>query len=401
MQFASEFYDFIQDNRDADTDALLLRYARKPLPFSLQDAVNQIIGRKKAAAKIPDLIERGLLFPSTLLAEQCSSQFMADLHASLIAPEAHVVDLTFGLGVDAFTIARKAASVHGVEMDAKAAEYGRMNALTLGLHNVSIQHSTAQKWAETYRPEIDTIFIDPARRKSSSNRAFRFEDCSPNLCELLSTPGFQHKKLIIKASPMLDIDYAINAVPGVSRIIIAAVKGECKEMIIVCDTEAPHSSAATITAIDIGRNATSWFTVSAGERTMPTPRILSSGLDVQPGMFLLEPNVALMKVAPWHQLESQHPTIIKLSQNAHLFVSPTPIANFPGRVWKIKNIYTGAKQAAHDLKDTPANIATRAYPLTPQELRHKLKLKPCADQTRFLIGTSVGKSNILILADTL
>lgn len=400
MQFASEFYDFIHTHRDADTDALLLKYAAKTLPFPIQDAVTQIIGQRKAAAKIPDLIARGILFPSELLAEQCSSQSMADLHTSLITPHTNVADLTFGLGIDAFTIARKAATVHGVEMNAKAVEYGQINAATLHLHNVTITHTTAQEWASAPHPDIDIIFIDPTRRKPSSNRAYRFEDCSPNISELLAMPGFQNKTLIVKASPMLDINYVINALPGVSQIIIAAIKGECKEMIIVCHTATTASPDTTISAIDIAQTTTR-ITVHASDHNRPARRLVTSTEQIQPGTYLYEPNSAVMKTAPWHYLETRFPTLTKLSAHAHLYISRESAEEFPGRYRRITHVYHSAKQAARELKNEAANIATRGYPLTPQELRHKLRLRPCPDQSRFLIGTSAAGKHILIMADTI
>lgn len=401
MQFASELYDFIRIHRDADTDALLLKYAAKPLPFPLQDAVTQIIGRRKAATKIPELIARGILFPSALLAEQCSSQSMADLHTTLIAPGANVADLTFGLGIDTFAIARKAATVYGVEMDPKAAEYGRTNAATLQSRNVTITHTTAQEWAATPHPEIDTIFIDPARRKASTNRAYRFEDCSPNLCELLAMPGLQDKTLIVKASPMLDINYTMRALPGVREIIIAAIKGECKEMIAVCHTAETTPPDATITAIDITPYATSRITVSIADHNRPAARIVASTEQIHPGTYLYEPNAAVMKTAPWQYIETHYPTLTKLSADAHLFISNQPTDNFPGRCLRITHVYHSAKQAARELKNDAANIATKAYPLTPQELRNKFRIHPCPDRSRFLIGTTAAEKHLLIMADTI
>lgn len=399
MHFEAEFYDFIQNHRDDDPDALCLKYAGKAMPFPLQDAVTQIIARKKAATKIPGLLEKGLLFPSGLLAEQCSSQFMADLHCSLIKRGSRVADLTFGLGVDAFSIAGKAQSVYAVDQDARTVEYGLLNATTLNIENITVAQSSAEEWASVSHPETDTIFIDPARRKPSSNRAYRLEDCSPDLYELVKLPGFLNKQIIVKCSPMLDIDYVMNTLPNVSQIIIAAVKGECKELLIVFHTQLP-SDSKTITAIDIAGTATSVISVSEAERRLPPQRFISSPQQIQPGMYLFEPNAALMKTAPWHHLEQQYPTLNKLSVQAHLFLSHVPVKDFPGRCWLISDVYHSLRQAARELKNEKANITTRGYPLAPQELRNKIHAQPCPDQSRFLIGTSAARKNLLILADT-
>lgn len=107
---------------DADTAAL---------------ALTQVQARHKARGKLGPLSERcqEFLFPSALLAEQCTAWAVARFNAQAmgIVPGTSLLDITFGLGLDAFAAAEAGARVTGVDIDAKAARAGHHNAAALGL----------------------------------------------------------------------------------------------------------------------------------------------------------------------------------------------------------------------------------------------------------------------------
>lgn len=47
------------------------------------------------------------IFPTSLSAEQCTSELLARFHANLVPDNGVVLDMTCGLGIDAFHIAGK------------------------------------------------------------------------------------------------------------------------------------------------------------------------------------------------------------------------------------------------------------------------------------------------------
>jgi hypothetical protein len=78
-----------------------------------------------------------------------------------------------------------------------------------------------------------------------------------------------------------------------------------------------------------------------------------------------------------------------MAPNTHLYLSDQFIEDFPGRVWQI--IDNNIK----DAKNTNASILTRNYPLTPEQLRKKLKIKD--SDTYTIIGARLGEKPTLFL----
>ena len=78
-----------------------------------------------------------------------------------------------------------------------------------------------------------------------------------------------------------------------------------------------------------------------------------------------------------------------MAQHTHLYFSEQLIENFPGRIWQIIDI--NPKQ----LRDIRANILTRNYPITPDQLRKKSKIKD--SDTHTLIGARLGDKPTLFL----
>jgi THUMP domain-like len=84
-----------------------------------------------------------------------------------------------------------------------------------------------------------------------------------------------------------------------------------------------------------------------------------------------------------------------LHTNTHLYTSQELLPNFPGRTFKIEKIDPTDKELKILLPDAKANVLTRNYPLSADELKKKLKLKDGGQ--KFLIGLSgVEKKHIVI-----
>ncbi len=70
--------------------------------------------------------------------------------------------------------------------------------------------------------------------------------------------------------------------------------------------------------------------------------------------------------------------IQKISTNTHLYTSDEPITDFPGRQFEI----VGGKEEIKKAKQ--ANVITRNYPLTPEQILKKYGLKEGGDT--YVIG---------------
>ncbi len=91
-----------------------------------------------------------------------TSDAIARLHTDLIAAGSNVLDMTFGLGIDAFHFASKAAHVTALEYNHDTYTTGKANIQALGIQNLSLIEGDSISWLKDNNRCFDIIFIDPA-----------------------------------------------------------------------------------------------------------------------------------------------------------------------------------------------------------------------------------------------
>lgn len=148
----------------------ILRAAGRPEEL---DKILQEECRQRASRKLAETLEAcaSFCFPTALSAEQCTSDALAEFHAGMIPEGSRVVDLTCGLAIDAFHIARRASEVTCMDIDPTVAAAAADNARALGLENVKALHADCLRWLEENKGQVfDVAFIDPARRADDGSR---------------------------------------------------------------------------------------------------------------------------------------------------------------------------------------------------------------------------------------
>ena len=276
--FASDmdsFEKFIVENGNADTVRLVMACKEWPV---LEDAelaeldakslaVNTIEGRRRLRKKLPEWVAcTGLVYPSSLCAEQCSSSDTARYKASIVqrifneyvgtvasmvgdtcrttgsatkgtesVPDKNspttrnqsvtelaevtipsrgkVADLTGGLGVDSWAFSEVAEEVLYNEMNPALAAAARHNFKALGVTNIFIKNSeaTSDSLKDIFGDfRTDVIFLDPARRDSAGKKVFLLEDCSPDVLKILPELFGISRFVLLKLSPMADITMAVE-----------------------------------------------------------------------------------------------------------------------------------------------------------------------------------------------
>lgn len=276
--FASDmdsFEKFIVENGNADTVRLVMACKEWPVPEDAELAgldakslaVNTIEGLRRLRKKLPEWVARtGLVYPSSLCAEQCSSSDTARYKASIVqrifneyvgtvasmvgdpcrttgsatkgtesVPDKNspttrnqsvtelaevtipsrgkVADLTGGLGVDSWAFSEVAEEVLYNEMNPALAAAARHNFKALGVTNIFIKNSEATSDSlkdifGDFRPDV--IFLDPARRDSAGKKVFLLEDCSPDVLKILPELFGISRFVLLKLSPMADITMAVE-----------------------------------------------------------------------------------------------------------------------------------------------------------------------------------------------
>lgn len=112
--------------------------------------------------------------------------------------------------------------------------------------------------------------------------------------------------------------------------------------------------------------------------------------------ILYEPNASVMKAGCFHELETAF-GIRQLSENSHLFITDRPIPLFPGRAFDIVESRSLNKKDSRALSALgQANITTRNFPMRPEEIRRKLKLKDGGDTYLFATTDAQGRHIIYV-----
>ena len=356
--------------------------------------LQQIEGRERTADKLPTFASiPDWWYPVRLSCEQCSSELTARYKASLLSPltlgegkEERLLDLTGGYGVDTYFLSEQFTHTDYVEQNEELCRIAAHNfalsqkskverqKLSIAIHNTTAEDFLLS--SPCGEAGWGLIFLDPARRDSHGSKVFRIEDCTPNVVELLPTLLAHSKRLLIKLSPMLDLTQAVTCLSQVNwDIHIVAIKNEVKEVLLL------SGGTGQITTIDLAQKDQAFVFTREEEQ--------HCGLDIRDGKlanYLYEPNAAILKAGAY-KLVAQRFGLHKLDVNTHLYTSRQFIENFPGRVWRITE-----KQ---NLKQ--ANVLTRNYPLTPEQLKKKLHLRDGG--TAFVIGCRVAGKPTLLYAE--
>jgi hypothetical protein len=351
--------------------------------------LQQVEGRQRTRDKLPSFAEiEDWWYPVRLSCEQCSSEITARYKAGLTTKSgeySRLVDLTGGYGVDMYFMSEYVAEAHYIERNEELCRIAKHN-FELTRPYVVVHNSSAEEFLAEYKDLEDTlIYLDPARRDTHGGKVFRIEDCVPNVITLLPILK-QAKKVVIKLSPMLDITAALRSLDMSFDVHIVAVKNEVKEVLLV-QAEGEGKIYATNILDDQTQQV---FCFLADEEKLSECLIYHKEWShlIDKGAYIYEPNAAIIKSGAYKLIGERY-GLCKMGVSTHLYLSKDYVADFPGRVWEI--VETNIKEA----KGINANVMTRNYPITADQLRKKLKVKD--SDTHTIIGARLGDKPTLFL----
>lgn len=371
-----------------------------------QDIASEDRGAIATQLSLATLLERKLpswhlaetYIPSALNLEQCSSQQTAALKEELfVHPSDILLDLTGGLGVDFAAMARSAQRSIYVEQSphlVAAAQYNLPRLLTGGIPPPIIIEGESltllSTLISTERPTL--IYVDPARRHDTDQhrRVYAIEDCTPSLSQLEQvirshlapdlTPRF-----LVKLSPMLDIKHTLRAHPLARAVYIVALRGEVKELLLAYDfsfTTPIPLEQIPIHTIDLRAEGRNTFSATYADEQMHAPLYAST-----PNTYIYEPGAAVMKSGLFHSLGHAY-GLAQLHPHSHLYTSSEQIKGFVGRSFRVEEVIPFSSSTARNLRGRfpRADISCRNFPLSPEELRRKLRI-PSAGTTTLMATT--------------
>lgn len=381
--------NYIREHAAADTDKLLLGASRQgdiDVPF----AVDQILARRQIRDKLPAwYANEDVVFPSRLSAEQCSSEQTARYKQRLLRGDC-LCDLTGGLGADSFYFAEKAREVIYLERFPAYCEAARTNFAALGARNIDVRHTDAREALATLR--ADTFYLDPARRAGCDRRVFALADCEPDVLQLKPLLLERAERVIVKISPMADLEETRRLLPETREIHVVAVKNECKELLFVLEQPEGTPGEPLIHAVNLLPEAeTAPFVFTPAEERTAAPLLADA-----PGAYLYEPHAALLKSGAF-KLIAQRLGTPKLHRHSHLYTSATLCPGFPGRTFRVERVLPFSGKLLRTLAaDYPkANLTTRNFPLSVAEVRKRTGIKEGGD-TYLFATTTADEQKILV-----
>jgi hypothetical protein len=372
--------------------------------------LQQVDGYQRTKDKLPTFAQiEDWWYPVRLSCEQCSSEATARYKSLLLPTLAFTfTDLTGGYGVDTYFMSEHATQAHYVERNEDLCKIVAHNFQTTR-PQVQIHNIDALQYLQEM-PPCDVIYLDPARRDQHGGKVFRLEDCEPDVVEILNTLRSKSKLIIIKLSPMLDITQALNSLEGIWEVHIVAVKNEVKEVLLVSCLDRYHSNTTPkgyrkdtegkvyainilTTAYQEGDSPTIFSFIRNEERDAQCQYFDATKQHlIAPNTYIYEPNAAIIKAGAF-KLVAERYNLCKMAPNTHLYLANHWVEDFPGRVWQI------VESNVKDTTNISANIMTRNYPLTPEQLRKKLKIKD--SDTHTIIGARLADKPTLFLCKKL
>lgn len=387
--------DFIKVHQNDEVTALLLQ-AKKYPNLNIPDLVLQIKARQKAKVKLPEWSENeGIVFPKMLSVEQCSSEITAKFKASLVEGET-LIDLTGGMGVDIAYMSRKFQKAFYNEQSADLLDVTKHNFEQLGIENVDFISGNSVENLENSNTNFSWVYLDPHRRDDTGSKVVRLQDCEPNILKIKSLLFEKTDNILLKASPMLDIDLAILDLGNVSNVYVVAVENEVKEVLfhIQSSLSVGENLGVRLHAINLTKNHQTELIFSKSEEKNAIIKLGS------PQQYLYEPNAAILKTGAF-RFTAQHFDLQKIAPHSHLYTSEELVEDFQGRSFKIIAICKlDKKEISKYLTENKANITIRNFPLTVKQIREKLKLSEGGNEYLFATTDAQNQKIVIICRRT-
>ncbi|WP_339917943.1 class I SAM-dependent methyltransferase [Yeosuana marina] len=376
--------DFITENTKSEITSILLK-GTQFTSVATKEIIEQIEAKKKCEHKLPTWFKiKKIYYPNKLNIEQTSSEVTAKYKSKLIEGN-NIIDLTGGFGVDCYYFSRQFKHVVHCELDTSLSEIVDYNYKQLHINNIKTHNINGLDFISQSKQNFDWVYVDPSRRHDSKGKVFFLNDCLPNIPKHLDTIFKHTNNIMIKTSPLLDVSIGISELKFVKSIHVVAVNNEVKELLWIL--EQGYTNEITVKTVNIKKEDALHFDfLLEEEKKQESPYS-------QPLSYLYEPNSAVLKAGAFNSIAKQF-DVYKLHKHSHLYTN-SYLIEFPGRQFKIEQVVPYHIKSIKKLGIEKANITTRNFPETVQQIRKKLKLKDGGDI--YLFFTTDNESNRIVI----
>jgi hypothetical protein len=377
---------FIKDHINDDPAELMLRGHSLPGVY-MQDLVKQIKAHHIVRNKIPHWFQTtGLVYGESRSLEQSSSEITAKYKSRLVEGS-HLIDLTGGLGVDSYFLSTRFKQLSYVESDPVLCAMAENNFRALGANHIRVFEKQAEEYISDITSVVDWVYIDPDRR-AGNQRKFLLNDCQPNVTSIIPHLLSKTKRVMLKLSPLLDIQLVVNTLDHVKEVHVVSVRNDCKELIVIIENG--YSGIIKLTGVNfLANDALQSFSFRQDQET--TNEVEYSN----PLSYLYQPNSSVMKLGAYNLL-CQRFDLAKLHVNSHLFTSQNLIRGFPGRYFKIRwSSGYKPKQIRKMIPAGKANVTTRNFVKDVKSIRKECRLSDGGEDYLFFTRGPAGKLMVI------
>lgn len=324
---------------------------------------------ERCRTKLPLFHHHRCIIPEVSF-EQASSQHTA-LARRLGGDKA--LDLTCGLGCDAYFLSRRFRHVTAVERDGLLADIARHNFKLLGADNIEVITADSADFVKGLTESFDLIYADPARR-DGTRRLLLLQECSPDVVALAGSITRRCLKMVIKASPLFDVSEAGRLFGSYGSVDVETVSldGECKEVMI--DVTVGGSDAPTLSVTTITGDKTYTLRFSPDDHT-------AAPCDDRTYQYLLLADAAFVKSRTTGLVAARIPGSAPLCEGVILSDTPSPYPSL--RTYAIEeSMPFKPRKVKKRLKEsgiTAATVIKRSCPLSLERIRQTLALKDGGD----------------------
>lgn len=351
-------------------EAIAANIAGDPVKIALDKRIvhagrvaTQVKYLQRARTKLPSFYEARCVIPP-LAFEQASSERTA---AQKTYSGGLCIDLTCGLGVDTLALSQRFTRVIALERDPALAYLAQRNFELLGAGNITVINCPAEEYlASPDAPRADLIYADPDRRSMSGRKLVCLEDCEPDIVALLPRLRELAGKVVVKMSPLFDVDEVFRIFGSHSRAEVVSLDGECKEVLA--------ETGGGIPTPRIAATVTGFGTVEYDARQPEIPALAHAPENLR---YLVVPDVALAKARIAKRYFTESGLYIE-TDNSYAFADTLPDA-LPGKAYRIAHSEPYApkklKKMLADSGIKRADILKHDFPVSAADIARQLGVK--------------------------
>lgn len=324
-----------------------------------------IINEKKFKNKFPKLIEAGGLIKG-VLGEQATDEQVAEHKATFFQGD-NFLDLTAGLAVDTMAFAKNFSKVTAVDSNPDWIPLLQFNASRLGLQNIEFVHDSAENFLSRNSSFFDVIYLDPSR-KVQQKKVYHPKDCSPNIFEILPSLYKFTQKILIKLSPMIEVQELSRWFQNIEHIWLISKNRECKEILVLINTEYNTNPRYRLSILN-KQDAYVYELEPTDEKKE------NSKLPLLGYSWVLIPDVVFVKSHALVYLQNLTQGFLTATQDGILLLSQRPQNDY-GKLKKITQVLS-LKEFERYQKEYnlwKAQVIKKHFPLRVEEIRKKWKI---------------------------